>query len=306
MWIKLFPAVMGADPLRGGPVPALWRLQDPDLEFWMWLSEGEGLAARAGKLFTCASGHNSRVLTYDTALNVSNAADWHHFAFIWDNAGLRGVPEPALGQKTAVFVDGRLNSVYWYAWPPQQLPPIPSPKAEAFWFLSYNPPAGVYYAAYEQLATWNFTKTSFDLSAPVCGYSLSASTASTATSAQTALASMAVTSSTSSTRAASALSAATTTLADTTLATSAASHATSTHASFTANSATSTQTSPTTSYASTATAAPPAPLSSALLVGIVLSGVGIILILLGAGFFAYTLYLQKTRPSVPLSLDSDQ
>lgn len=49
--------------------------------------------------------------TYAGALGGGEAADWHHYAMVWDRAGIPGVENGT--HKLALYVDGVLNSRVW-------------------------------------------------------------------------------------------------------------------------------------------------------------------------------------------------
>lgn len=54
-----------------------------------------------------ASISGMRSLTHQELFDNGNWRDWHHFAVVWDDSGIKGLPEE--GRRAALFVDGKLT-----------------------------------------------------------------------------------------------------------------------------------------------------------------------------------------------------
>lgn len=54
-----------------------------------------------------ASISGMRGLTYQELFDKGSWRDWHHYAIVWDDSGIKGIPEE--GRRAALFVDGKLT-----------------------------------------------------------------------------------------------------------------------------------------------------------------------------------------------------
>lgn len=52
-----------------------------------------------------ASISGMRSLTYQELFDKGSWRDWHHYAIVWDDSGIKGIPEE--GRRAALFVDGK-------------------------------------------------------------------------------------------------------------------------------------------------------------------------------------------------------
>ena len=54
-----------------------------------------------------ASISGMRGLTYQELFDKDSWRDWHHYAIVWDDSGIKGIPEK--GRRAALFIDGKLT-----------------------------------------------------------------------------------------------------------------------------------------------------------------------------------------------------
>ena len=95
--------------------------------------------------------------TYARALGTDAVGDWHHYALVWNPAGIPGVADGTRG--VAVFVDGRLNTGSWNgaAIPPSQLV---LPKDGCLGLLCHQSQSSGR-VVFDNLKIWNYAKTDF-------------------------------------------------------------------------------------------------------------------------------------------------
>lgn len=73
---------------------------------------GGGLTGGAGLHFHAWTGPYGSWWTYEKLLGVGQAGDWHHYALVWDKDGIDCGGYGT--HKVAMFLDGQLNSRYWW------------------------------------------------------------------------------------------------------------------------------------------------------------------------------------------------
>jgi hypothetical protein len=95
--------------------------------------------------------------TYARALGADTVGEWHHYALVWNPAGIPGVAEGTRG--LAVFVDGRLNTGSWNG---AVVPagPLALPDGGRLGLLCHQGlPGGR--VVFDNLKIWNYAKTDF-------------------------------------------------------------------------------------------------------------------------------------------------
>lgn len=78
---------------------------------------GGGLSATIHGLNTATGGY--RYWTYAEILGADQVGDWHHYAVVWNVAGIPDVS----GQKIAIYLNGQLNSGRWGPYNPNENDP---------------------------------------------------------------------------------------------------------------------------------------------------------------------------------------
>ena len=115
-WAKLvnFPADIRQP---GGSWPGLIAAcsQNGSQDFMLCFCANDGAAnggicARVAGLGSAGTGEFGS-WTYARALNSNEVNGWHHYALVWATDGITGVDNGK--RKTAVYVDGRLNTGFW-------------------------------------------------------------------------------------------------------------------------------------------------------------------------------------------------
>jgi hypothetical protein len=95
--------------------------------------------------------------TYARALGTDAVSDWHHYALVWNTAGIPGVAEGT--RCIAVFVDGRLNTGLWNG-AAAPTGPLALPKDGRLGLLCHQGlPSGR--VVFDNLKIWNYAKTDF-------------------------------------------------------------------------------------------------------------------------------------------------
>ena len=140
----------------------------PDLGFRLGFAENDGCGGGGvhgtvgvginnvcGGVAHTATGNYGEPRTYDSILGVGKAAGWHHYALVWDQAGIPGIP----GQrKVAVFVDGTFATQYYYQdFTSGAFTPIPSDRLLGL--VQNNEGQGS--VAIDNYKIWGFAKTDF-------------------------------------------------------------------------------------------------------------------------------------------------
>lgn len=115
-----------------------------------------GLCARLGTIGSAGTAQYGS-WTYALALGTDAVSDWHHYALVWNPAGIPGVADGTRG--LAVFVDGRLNTGSWSG---AVVPPGPwtLPSGGRLGLLCHQGmPSGR--VVFDNLKIWNYAKTDF-------------------------------------------------------------------------------------------------------------------------------------------------
>jgi hypothetical protein len=115
-----------------------------------------GLCARLGTIGSAGTAQSGS-WTYARALGTDAVGDWHHYAFVWNPAGIPGVIDGT--RCVAIFVDGRLNTGSWNG---AVVPPSPwtLPTGSRLGLLCYQDmPSGR--IVFDNLKIWNYAKTDF-------------------------------------------------------------------------------------------------------------------------------------------------
>jgi hypothetical protein len=95
--------------------------------------------------------------TYSDAIGGGSIADWHHYAVVWNTAGITGMEDGA--RKAAVFVDGKLNSAHGiFANAPHFLDLPKDSRIGLLWSHTSTPGR----IAFDNLKIWNYAKTNFN------------------------------------------------------------------------------------------------------------------------------------------------
>jgi hypothetical protein len=159
LWVKLegFP-----DELPWAANPNIFNLSSPEGGFNLELNGNDGggrggVCGTAGKLgvgATCQFGN----FPYAQLFEEGTPKDWHHYALVWDQAGIKGVGDGT--HTVAVFLDGKLNSTLWGGEPAPgkiELPPLS--KGELVLMLRQDRTQGT--VIMEELKIWSYAKTDF-------------------------------------------------------------------------------------------------------------------------------------------------
>lgn len=113
-----------------------------------------GVCFRIPALGSAGTGPAGR-WTYARALGSEYTDDWHHYGFVWNANGIKDIADGT--KKTAVFIDGKLNSHSWDFNPNSTLE---TPKAGAIEFMSCSG-LSAERVAFDNLKIWNYPKTNF-------------------------------------------------------------------------------------------------------------------------------------------------
>ncbi len=116
-----------------------------------------GLCARLGSIGSAGTAQYGG-WTYARALGTDAVGDWHHYALVWNPAGIPGVIDGT--RCVAIFVDGRLNTGSWNG---AVLPPGPwtLPTGSRLGLLCHQGmPSGR--IVFDNLKIWNYAKTDFN------------------------------------------------------------------------------------------------------------------------------------------------
>jgi hypothetical protein len=115
-----------------------------------------GLCARLGTIGSAGTAQSGS-WTYARALGTDAVGDWHHYALVWNPAGIPGVIDGT--RCVAIFVDGRLNTGSWNG---PVVPPGPwtLPSGGRLGLLCHQGmPSGR--IIFDNLKIWNYAKTDF-------------------------------------------------------------------------------------------------------------------------------------------------
>jgi hypothetical protein len=116
-----------------------------------------GLCARLGTIGSAGTAQHGS-WTYARALGTDAVGDWHHYALVWNPAGIPGVIDGT--RCVAIFVDGRLNTGSWNG---PVVPPGPwtLPSGGRLGLLCHQGmPSGR--IIFDNLKIWNYAKTDFN------------------------------------------------------------------------------------------------------------------------------------------------
>jgi hypothetical protein len=94
--------------------------------------------------------------TYSNAIGGGNIAEWHHYAVVWNTAGIPGIEDGA--RKAAVFVDGKLNSSHGIFGNAPHF--LDLPKGSRIGLLKHHALASGT-VAFDNIKIWNYAKTNF-------------------------------------------------------------------------------------------------------------------------------------------------
>jgi hypothetical protein len=97
--------------------------------------------------------------TYARALGTDAVSDWHHYALVWNTAGIPGVAEGT--RCIALFVDGRLNTGLWNG-AAAPTGPLDMPKDGRLGLLCHQGmPSPSTRVVFDNLKIWSYAKTDF-------------------------------------------------------------------------------------------------------------------------------------------------
>lgn len=113
-----------------------------------------GLCARVAGLGGAGTGPYGQ-WTYARALGTETASEWHHYALVWATDGIPGIANGT--HKTAVFVDGQLNSGFWGGSTGSSLV---MPTTGCFGFLCHQGMSSGS-IVFDNLKIWKYAKTDF-------------------------------------------------------------------------------------------------------------------------------------------------
>lgn len=159
-WAKLvnFPKDMRQ---QGGSWPGLIAAcsQNDSQDFLLCFCANDGasnggICARVAGLGSAGTGHFGD-WTYARALNSNEVNDWHHYGFVWATNGIPGVDNGA--RKTAVYVDGKLNTGFWGGGTGDKLT---VPTNGRFGLLSHQG-TQTGSVVFDNLKIWSYAKTDF-------------------------------------------------------------------------------------------------------------------------------------------------
>jgi hypothetical protein len=92
---------------------------------------------------------------YAKALGAGTAEGWHHYALVWAGDGIPGVDNGK--RRTAIFVDGKLNTGFWNG----EGGSLTIPKTARFGLLAHQgTPSGS--VVFDNLKIWSYAKTDFN------------------------------------------------------------------------------------------------------------------------------------------------
>lgn len=92
---------------------------------------------------------------YAKALGAGTAEGWHHYALVWAGDGVPGVDNGK--RRTAIFVDGKLNTGFWNGAGGS----LTIPKTARFGFLSHQGTEGGS-VVFDNLKIWSYARTDFN------------------------------------------------------------------------------------------------------------------------------------------------
>ena len=115
-----------------------------------------------GNMASIRGMHN---LTYSELFQKGDSQDWHHYAIVWDDSGIKGLPVEGL--RTALLVDGKLTSCVKFdsrdSVGVEQL--INSPTRLSFTHDPEKDPEHQTKSPFliDEFKIWNYAKTEFDI-----------------------------------------------------------------------------------------------------------------------------------------------
>ncbi|HQP34988.1 MAG TPA: hypothetical protein PLI95_07410 [Polyangiaceae bacterium] len=157
LWVKLvgMPAAMSTSWN-----PAVFALMDGDVGYLLAYNSNDG-GGRGGLIGQVAGRRRSTSIwhypySYEEVLGVGQAAAWHHYALIWDSAGIAGVPGEL--STVAIFVDGVRNDTLAYDGSDTQ---FATPTKGTFMLYPEQSSLAQGSTVYDNLKIWDFAKTDF-------------------------------------------------------------------------------------------------------------------------------------------------
>jgi hypothetical protein len=154
LWAKL---LSNPPDLAWGSNPAFIQADDGFRSWVLQLNgnDGTGAGGLCGMVSRFEAGTGLYgTWSYEQVLGAGAVADWHHYALVWNQAGIPGVGDGS--RKVAVFLDGVLNSAHWTDNPPASFGPLTS---GSLGLINYQGNTGS--AAVDNIKVWNYAKTDF-------------------------------------------------------------------------------------------------------------------------------------------------
>jgi hypothetical protein len=112
-----------------------------------------GVTGAAGYVYDTGTGPDG-FWTYEQVLGAGQVEEWHHYALVWDENGIAGVDDGT--KRVAVFLDGQLESGYWYTAGVPEFVPLTS--GELLVIANHNVQGS---AAIDNIKIWDYSKTNF-------------------------------------------------------------------------------------------------------------------------------------------------
>ena len=145
-WVKLSGISPGAQPSDMALVGSTFTWNNPSAQYAIGIQQNDGLGGGglSGLVGTATDSFGSGLIEQATApfyqapfsysAVLGNAEAWHHYALVWNDAGLPS------GYKTAIYLDGALASVgYRLDKAPSTLPDLaPQADDQRFGLLPFN------------------------------------------------------------------------------------------------------------------------------------------------------------------------
>lgn len=157
-WAELngFPSEL---PTGASPGLIGWAPPGQDDGFVLFFSANDGnanggLCVRSSFGYLGTGSYGS--WTYANAIGGGKIGDWHHYAMVWDNGGIRGVADGT--RRVATFVDGKLNASHGSFGTGDRF--LDVPPASRLGLLNHQ---GLVNGriVFDNLKIWNYAKTDF-------------------------------------------------------------------------------------------------------------------------------------------------
>ena len=149
--------------LPAGQRPALIQIHDGRSAYGIHFNGNDGFAngglcgwaGRTGHCGTSAFG----TWSYEKVLGEGRADQWHHYAIVWDQDGMKGVGDEDGNRQFAVYLDGKLNTHSWRDSGRTKFQPL---KGGELKLHVKHDAVGQGTIAYDELKIWNYAKTEFE------------------------------------------------------------------------------------------------------------------------------------------------